>query len=446
MAENWSPVGVPTIDQDIELRANVTITGIAEANFITQGDYTVTIEDGGQLKHDETFGKTVIATVKKNITGYGEGNGNWYLIANPVIIQITPSEENGLLNGPYDLYSWDATAADGLEWINFKTDNSPFTTLTSTMNGYLYANQNGTELSFYGVVRSSKNFQLKNVESHAGSYEFGGWALLGNPFVCDAYLVSANYNGTALACYRMNAEGTGFEAVEGAIAPAEGVFYEALSSGYVYFTRTAPTRSGTLNMTVTQGRATVDNALIRFGEGNTLGKMSFREGSTKLYIPQDGKDYAVVNAEQSGEIPVNFKAEKNGTYTLRFNAEEVSFSYLHLIDNLTGADVDLLALRQAQGPASYTFEAKTTDYASRFKLVFSSGGVGNDAPFAFISNGNIIVNGEGTLQVIDVLGRVLVCRNASHASAISTSRMPAGIYVLRLINGDTVRMQKIVID
>ena len=450
---NWEPVGVPTIDQDVELRANVTITGIAEANFITQGNHTITIEDGGQLKHSEYgINNALTVTIKKNITGYGYGEGNWYFITNPVINQITPSEENGLLNGPYDLYSWDATAADGLEWINFKTDNSPFTTLTSTMNGYLYANQNGTELSFYGVVRNSKNFQLKNVENNAGSYEFGAWALLGNPFVCDAYLVSANYNGTALACYRMNAEGTGFEAVEGAIAPVEGVFYEAPSTGYVYFTRTPPTRSGMLNMTVTQGRSKADNALIRFGEGNMLGKMSFREGSTKLYIPQDGKDYAVVNAGQSGEIPVNFKAEKNGTYTLNFNAEGViaseakqssltsMFSYLHLIDNLTGDDVNLLV-----GP-SYTFEAKTTDYASRFKLVFSSGGVGNDAPFAFISNGNIIVNGEGTLQIIDVLGRVVARRDVAHASAISISGMPAGVYVLHLINGDTVRTQKIVID
>jgi hypothetical protein len=38
--------------------------------------------------------------------------------------------------------------------------------------------------------------------------------------------------------------------------------------------------------------------------------------------------------------------------------------YLHLIDSLTGADVDLLT------EPSYTFDAKTTDDASRFRLVF----------------------------------------------------------------------------
>ena len=90
--------------------------------------------------------------------------------------------------------------------------------------------------------------------------------------------------------------------------------------------------------------------------------------NTKLYSPQANVDYAVVPAEaEVGEMPLNFKAEHNGTYTLNFTAEEVSFSYLHLIDNLTGADVDLLST------SNYTFSALTTDDASRFRLVFTSG-------------------------------------------------------------------------
>jgi hypothetical protein len=69
---------------------------------------------------------------------------------------------------------------------------------------------------------------------------------------------------------------------------------------------------------------------------------------------------------------VSFKAKENGTYTISVDVDNVEMDYLHLIDNLTGTDVDLLALRQAQGPASYTFTAKTTDDASRFKLLFST--------------------------------------------------------------------------
>ena len=188
----------------------------------------------------------------------------------------------------------------------------------------------------------------------------------------------------------------------------------------------------------------LDNAIVRFDGGQQLGKFSFREGSTKVYIPQDGKNYAVVNAERAGEMPVSFKAEENGSYSLSFTSQEVNFSYLHLIDNMTGNDVDLL-----QTP-SYSFYARTTDYANRFKLVFSAKDASTDSAsdetFAFISNGNIIItdaNANATLQIVDMTGRVIVCRDAK--SCVSTSEMTPGMYVLRLINGDDVKTQKIVI-
>ena len=141
-------------------------------------------------------------------------------------------------------------------------------------------------------------------------------------------------------------------------------------------------------------------------------------------------------------MPVNFKATQNGTYTLKVNPEDVDMAYLHLIDNLTGADVNLL-----QTP-SYTFTGNVSDYASRFKLVFVAnnaqlGGEGSD-DFAFISNGQLIVNAEGTLQIIDMLGHVLVTCDAHSDFRLPTSDFPAGVYVLRLINGDDVKTQKIV--
>ena len=87
---------------------------------------------------------------------------------------------------------------------------------------------------------------------------------------------------------------------------------------------------------------------------------------------------------------------------------------------------------------------KKTDYASRFRLVFSiCGNANGDNAFAFISNGNIIVDGEGMLQVIDVTGRVVLSGDAKHC--VSTNGMTPGVYVLRLINGDDVKTQKIVI-
>ena len=96
---------------------------------------------------------------------------------------------------------------------------------------------------------------------------------------------------------------------------------------------------------------------------------------------------------------------------------------------------------------SYTFEAKVTDYASRFQLVFAIGDADGDDHFAYISNGNIIITVDtcnASLQVIDVVGHVILCRDAMHC--VSTAGMAPGVYVLRLINGDEVKSQKIVIE
>lgn len=109
------------------------------------------------------------------------------------------------------------------------------------------------------------------------------------------------------------------------------------------------------------------------------------------------------------------------------------------IDNLTGTNIDLLTT------PSYTFEGKTTDYASRFRLVFSASGDADDAPFAFIdADGNLVVLGEGTLQVFDILGHQLYAKQVSLTTNLSTLTTP-GVYVLRLINGENVRTQKIVV-
>ena len=49
---------------------------------------------------------------------------------------------------------------------------------------------------------------------------------------------------------------------------------------------------------------------------------------------------------------------------------------------------------------------------------------------------------------MDMMGRVLVCRDALNVSAtsVSVAGMPAGVYVLRLIDGENVKTQKIVIE
>lgn len=71
--------------------------------------------------------------------------------------------------------------------------------------------------------------------------------------------------------------------------------------------------------------------------------------------------------------------------------------------------------------------------------------------FAYIdADGNIIINagpstGSATsiLQIVDIMGRIVM--QEENATRVNTSGMTPGVYVLRLLNGDTIKTQKIVV-
>ena len=463
---NWMPTGAPAITENAILRANATIESGCEAEakkitFEGTPTRTLTIADGGQLKTDNT----VTATVKKTISAYteytGEYNGGYYLISTPLDVPYGSASTYGMITdnlgsnatpatSTYDLYNWSTSSSSATydEWRNYRA--STFSIANGT--GYLYASKNGVELTFTGAVKAN-NTDVSKTPSYttSGTFEFNGWNLYANPFVCDAYIndVDEKESETPMAFYRMNEQGDGYVAATGAIHPMEGIFVQATKTGQSFnFSREYKENNsrGQLNINLskagTRGVSLADNAIVRFGEGSTLEKFSFRENSSKVYIPMEGKDYAVINAGQTGEIPVSFKAEKNGSYNLSFTCQEVSFSYLHLIDNMTGADVDLLA------NPSYSFSAQTTDYASRFRLVFATGSSTDGDNFGFINGmGNLCIfgiDGTATLQVIDVTGRMLSSETFSGSYEKRLNVAP-GVYMLRLINGNDVKVQKMVV-
>ena len=232
----------------------------------------------------------------------------------------------------------------------------------------------------------------------------------------------------------------------------EGVFVQGWATGITHYMFTpeieTPNRGRSFDLTVrkanTRSADVLDRARIQLGEGFDFEHCDLLSSPNRLYIPSGDKQLSVAHAGTIGEMPLNFEAAANGTYTIAFEAEDLDFSYLHLIDNLTGADVNLLEVPE------YNFSAKTTDYASRFKLVFATGsseGTEVDT-FGFINaSGNLCIfgiEGEATVQVIDVLGHVLSSETFSGSYERKINGAP-GIYVVRLINGENVKVQKVVV-
>ena len=447
--DNWYKGELPGRNDYVAIRASVTIPAgcVAQAYKANLGNNaTLTIADGGQLIYtfynsnvisSEQF---LLATVEKNITGaenWTTASNGWYFIAAPMYFNLDPSDVTNMLTGDYDLYKYVAdnmVEGESKPWYNYRQH----TFNLEKKVGYLYANANSQTLRFVGRVNPYGGAYNYNVVT----LEKTGWNLIGNPFTCK---VTVNHDFAELN----NGSAVDYKTSGNAIMPCAGIAVYGNAGDQVTFSIVEPDQApvpsnGSLNIAVAQqatdrGTATIiDNAIVSFNEGSELPKFHFMEQAANIYFPKANEEYAVVGTNAQGEMPVNFKASKNGEYTINVNAENVEMNYLHLVDNLTGADIDLLAT------PSYSFNAKTDDYASRFKLVFSAVDNDNDDKnFAFISNGNIIVNGTGTVQVIDVTGRVLATHNAN--SHISINDLAAGVYVLRLVNGENVKTQKIVI-
>jgi hypothetical protein len=381
------------------------------------------------------------------INGYGDDNTvktGWNLIASPVTVNpadaIDLYTQQRMIDGEFDLYYFDQTGGtNGKEWKNWKNEGGDgYHFNLEPGKGYLYAHDTSREFIFTGTPYSGSG--VIPLE-YTANKPLSGWNLIGNPFAGTANLP----NG--LSYYTLNEGGSELAAGTAAtIGAMEAIFVKANGENEsVTFTAQSRNAEGNanailaLNLT-SNSNGLIDRAIVRFDEGSTLPKFMINENHTKIYIPQDGEDYAVVNAENQGELPLNFKAEKNGNYTLSFSNENVEFGYLHLIDNMTGTDVDLLA------NPSYSFEAKTYDYTSRFKLVFATGNASDDN-FAFFSNGELVINNEGNavLQVIDVNGRILKSESINGCASVKVDAAP-GVYMLRLINGENVKVQKVVVE
>lgn len=429
--------------------SQLTVTGtISNANAAN-----LVIEDGAQLVHN---GGDVEATIQKNISAWSaKGGAGWHLIASPVDeVNIAST----LATGTYDLYGYHEPTH---HWLNYKKAEhaSFFDDLKLRRGkGYLYAHEDAKVVSFAGSMKETDVNVAVPLSWESSNETLKGWNLVGNPYSCNAY--------SNVAYYVMNAAGNGFESktVNDAIPPCTGIFVRATGGGQsVTFSTTAPSSSannGYLNIaldeTNTRGSIRQDNAIVSFNEGEELSKFVFNEENAEVYFTQSNEDYAIAYSDKQGLMSLNFKARHDGTYTLSFTADVISseakksplnemFSYLHLIDKRTDSDIDLLAMPE------YTFEAKASDNASRFTLVFNESGIASVSaePFAYVSNGNIIINAatdKATLQMIDVTGRIVVSYTGDAIDHVSTSGMTPGVYVLRLVRGENIKTQKIVIE
>jgi hypothetical protein len=266
---------------------------------------------------------------------------------------------------------------------------------------------------------------------------------MGNPFSRNLVADDIEIAGTPLTTYYTVEGGNELTAKTLAstpIKPGQGFMVQATASSQnLVFNPTSKDRNaakvGYISIVAGNSEFT-DNAFVQVGGGNTLHKMTLSDNSSIVYVMNNGNDYAAATIDAlEGSMPVCFKANALGSYTITIEAIDINADYLHLIDNFTGEDINLLL------EPSYSFIASNGDRAERFTLVFRANGCEgstNDI-FAFQNGSDIVVNGEGELQVFDVTGRMIATQ---HVNGVQTVNVPSqGVFIFKL----NEKTQKIVV-
>ena len=398
--------------------------------------YTNGISYGGNFYYNPD------RNIKRTIAGYGDGDGKWAFIASPVEGSIAPTAVKNLVGNVIPetnpvQYDYDLFRLDDEQWENYVQHTGDFNIVNG--QGYLFATKEDKNLVFSGIFNTDDTKTISGLPQ--------GFNLVGNPFAVDAY-VSKPF-------YQMNAEGTDVEPIIDnfdnytpvTIPPCTGIVVRATGADEVTFSTSAPQQqssanNGNIQMTLTKAGVRSDSyqdkAIVSFNQGSQLEKFVFNEKHAKLYIPQYGEDYAIASSEMTGELPLNFKATETGRYTIGFNFENVKGVRIQLIDKIEDRIIDLNK-DVSENVSTYTFMGSSVDRDDRFILVFTQ--VETDGVFAYQSGNDIIVNGEGELQVFDVMGRMVMTQHINGVQTCHGASLQTGVYILRL-NGKT---QKIVI-
>lgn len=434
----------PAAKVTVQSGRRLTVTGDLES---TDEDCLV-IEDGGEVVNTSSG---VYAKAEKEVSGWTtKDTDGWYLIASPVNGMTIAG--SGFITSPetsYDLYRWNETT---VTWENYKAGHLDFTTFENG-RGYLYANNTTGTPEFTGTLNyatMTKALTCTSKESYSGVN------IIGNPFPHKIYKGDGGAiddNRLASGYYTMSFKGAWeTKSFDDAIAPGQGILVvatEAMSLDIAKTTDESVAESGAKKGEVKRMRITVDNgdnedrAFVYFSEGIGLVKLNNMSASLPtISVMNDDEEYAIAHMDESADsIMVLFKNTLPGDFTLTFEFMNLDFESIRLIDNITGEVTDLKV------EPSYTFHANSSEPEGRFTIVMRDitgvGEVSGDKLFVYVTEGGVVVNGDGMLEVFDMTGR-LVSRSEITAGTTVNGIAP-GVYVMRLNNVKEVKTQRIVV-
>lgn len=386
--------------------------------------------------YSTTTNRTIYTTSKLDIhTGFGEGANyslQGYTLTSNNQIQLT-----------FDSSSKSATR----EVSSVSPSRGAFESAFQQGVGYMASYEKENTAVFKGNLNHEKSYVFP--VSYNSEKDLANFHLLGNPFSFN--MKWSNVTATNLASGYAVVNETGGYTYRGAaddeIAVGDGFFVKATSENpsisYSEGRTLRNEKSQSINVVIT-GNAGSDNVVVNLGKAGEEGfpkLKNFNEEITTIFVYNNDKSYGIYNCEEEvEEVPIYLNNTNGmGKYTISIDAKG-DFENITLVDLVSGDETNMLV-------HDYNFTASQQENTKRFILKFVEKQQTTDnSNFVYQSGEELIVNTQGTVQIIDIVGRV-VYNNVvlNESERINISGFTTGTYIVRVISDKDVMTQKVVV-
>ena len=413
----------------------------------TAGWFTIDLQN----KFSYTGGNLLV-TVIDNTGQYG-GSNNFYSYEtgpyNATTDIRTIYKNNGAYIDPLNITLGKSPLTDNSKCLapqiklDFRTE-VPFEESFVSGVGYLASYETEETAVLSGKLFNEDNFKFK--VSYNEEKPLANFHLLGNPFSfnMDWKNISVDdvYNGFAI----VGEDGGYIKSTEGVIPVGDGFFVEAKGStpkiSYGASSKSRGEKSEYINVVAT-GKQGSNNVIVKLDgeEEDGFSKLeNINPRIADVYVKNNGKQYSILSYNRNvTEVELFFDAKEMGNYNI--NIEPTGkFQSIVLVDRMTGIETNMLI-------DSYSFTATANDNPNRFLIKLVKGDpTSENVNFAYQSGEELIVDAEGMIQIVDVMGRIVYSNDVdSSNNRIDVSNFKSSAYIIRNIGDNGVRTQKIVI-
>ena len=323
----------------------------------------------------------------------------------------------------YDLFYYDERDAT---WFSYKANPVAL----QPGRGYIYRRSESTTINFNGQPNSGGDDGVEiTLTASCSDSTLRGFNLIGNP-----YPHTVNYN---VPYYELLPAGSWYAHPAGVIDVAQGFLVHTETATTYTFADIMPGKGSMSPMSMPilaftiEGRGYEDIAYAIFGEGIGLPKIAHPNADApELSI--GGRAIAILDRETT-EFPLALRA-RPGEYTItaHLSSSPLQFTYVHLIDRVSGVDSDLLE----DSTYSFTYSGSPS-VADRFLVRLSPDGEpalteSDEDVFAYIEGNALVVTGSGFMRIFDMLGRLVFAREIDSGFRIPVSDFHSGVYALQL--------------